>query len=108
MWTPCKTKKERREKIQELLLSSNKAVVRAVVAIYRRQTMDEQSSEQTKQRNYQGFCANDAPLMSMYAKQILQYGGLSPQQVKIARERIIRYTRQLADIAELKETQNEI
>lgn len=106
MWLPCKTKKERREKVQKLLMENNKAVLRGIIAIYNRQTMDEKVAESTKQRNHQGFCAHDAPLLSLYAKQILQYGGLSPQQLNIARDRIIRYTKQLADIAEIKERKN--
>lgn len=103
MWTQCKTKKERREKIKALLKESDKAVVRAVVAIYRRQTFEEQASQITKEHNHQGFCANDASIMSMYAQQILKYGGLSEQQTKIARERMMRYSKQLAEIAELFE-----
>jgi hypothetical protein len=103
MWTPSKTKKEREEKVRSLLLKDNRAVVRAVLAIYHRQTLDEKASESTKETNYQGFCANDATLMTMYAKQILQHGGLSSQQIKIARDRMVRYRRQLAEIAELYE-----
>lgn len=103
MWTPCKTKKERQLKVKDLLAKNDKAVVRAVVAIYRRQTLDEQVSQLTKESNYQGFCANDATIMTMYAQQILKYGGLSQQQLKIARDRMMRYSRQLAEIAELFE-----
>lgn len=104
MWMPCKTKKEREEKVKHLLLTNDKAVLRGVVAIYNRQTLDEKASEITKHTNSQGFCAFDAPLMSLYAKQILKYGGLSSTQLKIAREKIVRYRKQLAEIAALKET----
>lgn len=103
MWTKCKNKKERREKVKLLLLSSNKAVIRGVVAIYKRQTEDEKNSDATKHSNNMGFCANDASIMSLYAKQILEYGGLSDLQLKEARRRIIRYTRQLAELAEQHE-----
>lgn len=100
MWTQSKTKKERKEKVLNLLLSSNRAVIRGVIAIYKRQTDDEKNSDATKHSNNMGFCANDASIMSLYAKQILEYGGLSDLQLKEARRRIIRYTRQLAEIAE--------
>lgn len=105
MWTPCKTKKERQAKIKQLLVEKDKAVIRAVVAIYRRQTNDEKLCQTTKENNYQGFCANDASIMSMYAEQILKFGGLSQQQLRIARDRMMRYSRQLAEIAELREQQ---
>lgn len=103
MWVACKTKKERKEKVRNLLLSSNKAVLRGIVAIYKRQTAQEQNSDATLEHNNIGFCAFDASLMSLYAKQILEYGGLTQQQIKIARPRILRYTKQLADLAELRE-----
>ena len=103
MWTPCKTKKERQAKVKQLLLEKDKAVIRAVLAIYRRQTYDEQATQATKETNYQGFCAHDASTMSMYAQQILQYGGLTVGQIKIARTRMVRYSRQLAEIAEMNE-----
>lgn len=105
MWVPCKTKKERQAKIKQLLAEKDKAVVRAVVAIYRRQTNDEKLCQLTKETNYQGFCANDASIMSMYAEQILKFGGLTQQQLRIARDRMMRYSRQLAEIAELREQQ---
>jgi hypothetical protein len=103
MWTKCKTKKERQEKVRNLLLTNDKAVLRGVVAIYNRQTLDEKNSDSTKHENHQGFCANDAPLMSLFARQILQHGGLTSTQLKVAREKIVRYRKQLAEIAELKE-----
>lgn len=103
IWKICNTKKERREKVKVLLLTNDKAVLRAIIAIYNRQTEDEKTQDSTKHENYIGFCANDAPIMSLYAKQIQQYGGLTKEQLVIARKRISRYTRQLADLADLYE-----
>lgn len=103
MWTQSKTKKERKEKVKQLLLSSDKAVLRGIIAIYNLQTYDEQNSDSTKCYNNVGFCAFDAPIMSIYAKQILRTGGLSWNQMRRAREKILRYTRQLSELAEVYE-----
>jgi hypothetical protein len=100
IWTTSKTKKERQLKIKQLIATNDKAVVRAVIAIYRRQTENERVLGNTVVQNNIGFCGNDAPIMSMYARQIIDHGGLSKEQIKYARTRMIRYSRQLAEIAE--------
>lgn len=105
MWTISKTKKERKEKVRQLLISSDKAVLRGIVAIYKMQTAQEQNSDATLEHNNQGFCAFDASTMSLYAKTIIRYGGLTQSQLKIARPKILRYTRQLSELAELYERQ---
>lgn len=103
MWTPCKTKKERIEKIRALLRENDKAVMRGIVAIYKRQTDEEQSSEITREHNGIGFGAFDAQFMTSLAKQILSKGFLTQTQMAVGRNKIIRYARQLASIAEERE-----
>lgn len=105
MWTPCKTKKEREEKIKSLLLLNDKAVLRSVVAIYRRQTETEKMTFHTREENNIGFNAFDSGILSSFATQILEYGRLSPKQMAIARKKMVRYRRQLAEIAEIHEAQ---
>ena len=99
-WTTSKTKKERQHKVKVLIATSDKAVIRAVLAIYKKQTENEMILGDTVEQNNVGFCANDAPTMSKYARQILDHGGLTKGQLDYARNRMIRYSRQLADIAE--------
>lgn len=100
MWEPCKTKKERVEKIRELLKTNDKAVMRGIVAIYKRQTLDEQMAEHTTQHNGVGFGAFDAQFMSSLAKQIMSGRTLTQTQMAVGRNKIVRYAKQLASIAE--------
>ena len=105
MWETCKTKKERKEKVKQLLATNDKAVYRAVVAIYRRQTDYEQVCDSTQETNGVGFSAFDAEILSSFAKQLLDGKGLSYKQMEIARKRIAKYSGQLASIAEEREAQ---
>lgn len=107
MWQICKTKKERIERVRELLKTSDNAVMRGVVAIYKRQTEEEQSYESTREENGIGFSAFDANFLSSIAKQLIAGYQLSPKQLAISRNKILRYSRQLADIAAEREQQRQ-
>lgn len=94
-----------KESIQELLGRSNLAVERAIVAIYKRQTQEEQVSGGTKERNGMGFGAYDSEYLTRVAQGIL--GGTGPGKwyiEKFLRPKVLKYWRQLAEIA----NQNEI
>ena len=90
-WTP--------EEIRALLDRSLEAVERAVVAIYRRQTQDEQVSYETKHHNRVGFAACHAHLGSYYARWILSGRHLSGSHVERARRMVRHYAGQLHQIA---------
>jgi hypothetical protein len=85
--------------VRELLDRSDKAVERAVVAIYRRQTEDEQAQHQTRWNNGIGFAACHARLGSYYAKWILSGRHLSGVHVERARKMVRHYAGQLHQIA---------
>jgi uncharacterized protein (UPF0179 family) len=85
--------------IKEMLLSSNKAVLRGVVAIYERQTAQEQSCDATMLINGVGFSGVDAELLSSFARQIKQGRTLSDKQMEYARKKIMKYAGQLTKIA---------
>lgn len=87
------------DEIKALLKRSDKAVTRAVLAIYRLQTVDEQCSQTTKEYNGVGFNAIDSELMSSFAIQLLQGRTLSIKQLEIARKRMMKYSKQLMGIA---------
>ena len=90
-WTP--------ETIKALLDRDVLAVERAVVAIYRRQTQDEQESYETKHHNRAGFAACHAGLGTYYAKWILSGKHLSGPHVERARRMVRHYAGQLHQIA---------
>lgn len=85
--------------IRWLLTMNDKAVERAIVAIYQRQTADEQSAGDTKHSNGIGFNGADARLGSYYARWILSGRNLTGNHLVKARNMSHKYVRQLVEIA---------
>lgn len=96
---------------------ANMAVERALIILYERQTADEQASHSTNHENGMGFSAFDAEILSSFACQINSKVGkhndylgrvaklgecLSKKQMELARKRVVRYARQLAEVANAK------
>lgn len=108
------TKKELREKIETVLVRTDKvgmhAVGRALVHLKNRQTLDEQRSEETKVHNGRGFQPTHAKIGTSMATFYEKNGFLSPKQVeywqketaKVKKPRILRYWKQLLEEAEAK------
>lgn len=101
-----------KEAIRAKLETSDVLVERATLAIYARQTADEQSAQTTAHSNGMGFNGTDAFIMSSFAEQILanKYGKaeglrLSKKQMEIARKKILKYSGQLLEVAEQKATE---
>lgn len=93
------TKTWTKDEIRKLLEDSDKAVARAILAIYGLQTADEQESEVTAHANGVGFNGVDAEFLSSLAKFYTTKGFLSPGQLKYGRKKIMKYTGQLVKIA---------
>ena len=91
-WTP--------ESIKALLDWSDQAVERAVVAIYRRQTSDEQDTGETRHRNNRGFASCHAHLGSYYAKWVLAGHHLDGRHLERARRMMRSYSNQLLQVAQ--------
>lgn len=85
--------------INWLLVNSNEAVKRAVVAIYRRQTEDEQACRNVRYKNARGFSAFHARLGSNLAAKIIGGKDLSSEEVFAARVMMLKYISQLSEIA---------
>jgi len=88
-----------RDQIKAMLRDSDRAVERAILALYKRQTQDEQASSCTQHTNGQGFNAFDAPSGTYYAKWILKGRKLTGRHLVNARKMAVRYVGQLSDIA---------
>ena len=87
--------------MKELLEKSDVTVCRALLVLYDRQTSDEQQAQDTRHVNGRGFSAFDAELLSSFAVQYKQRGSLSPKQLEIARRKVLRYTGQLTEQANI-------
>lgn len=85
--------------VQDLLDRNDLAVCRALVVIFNRQTKSEQSADTVEVYNKVGFTGFDAQILSSFAKQYMSRGFLSDKQMGIARRKMKRYWKQLADVA---------
>jgi len=95
-------------KIEKLLLTSDSAVERAIVAIYDRQTRDEKATSDTRHRNNVGFRANHASKGSYYARWINGGRKLTGHHLQNARRIVLQYKRQLTEIATSKESKSSV
>jgi hypothetical protein len=105
------SQKEAAAMIRANMAENEKWLVRGLLAIYSRQTADEQVSAATRHDNGVGFSAFDADILSSYAQQVQrweaqpasqrQYAApLSPRQKEVAVRKMSRYARQLATIVQ--------
>ena len=85
-----------------LLETNNKAVERAILAIYENQTTTEKRAEKTIEHNKIGFNGVDARFGTYYAKYLLSGKHLTGDHINKARKMVKKYTRQLLDIAKGK------
>ena len=88
-----------KNEIKQLLITSDKAVVRGLVAIFQLQTQNEQYSDSTSELNGVGFNGLDAKFGCSLAKQILSQRSLSLKQIEAGRKLILKYAGQLMRIA---------
>jgi hypothetical protein len=89
-----------KESFRELLATNNRAVERAIVAIWKRQTASEQQSEATLVHNGIGFASCDARMGTYYANWVRQGRSLSGRHLERARKMACKYVGQLIDEAE--------
>ena len=88
-----------KDDIRKLLEESDKAVARAILAIYGRQTDTEPAIGETTEQNGMGFNGVDAEFLSSLAQFYTAKGFLSVGQLKYGRKKIMKYAGQLVDIA---------
>jgi hypothetical protein len=94
--------KHTKESIAALLATNDLAVMRGVVAIYDRQTRDEQAVGDTRHFNGIGFNGSDAKKGSYYARWLLSGRKLDGRHLANARKIMMKYSGQLARIANEK------
>ena len=87
------------ERIQRLLETDDHAVLRGLYRLYLRQTSGEQASKSTQCKNGVGFSASDASFLTRKAECMLRNGWLSHADIAMVRPLVIKYRRQLLEIA---------
>jgi len=91
-----------RENILSLLEKNDRAVEKAILAIYRRQTSEEQNSSATIHRNGIGFSGAHAQVGTYYAKWLLSGRSLTGKHLDKARKIAKHYVAQLLEEAQNK------
>lgn len=94
-----------KDTIEHLLQTNDKAVERALIVLFDRQTTDEKRQHTTKHHNNRGFCSYDAEYLTKLAEQIRAGRHLSQNQLNLLRKRgkrgtssrIGKYHRQLME-----------
>lgn len=93
------TKQWKKDEIRKMLEVNDKAVLRGLVRIYERQTEDEKRNQETSYNNKVGFNGSDAPILTRIATYYLKHGYLSLKQIELVRKKMLKYSGQLANIA---------
>jgi hypothetical protein len=103
------TQELNKDYIVNLLISNDKAVARALIALADRQTVDEKLCEETKYKNGQGFRPCHARMGTSMAEFYKKNGFLTLKQINYWRKpqkngqiRISIYANQLLEIAKTK------
>lgn len=97
-----KTQTDWKEYIQKLVTTNDRALYRAILAIYKNQTMSERNIQATTEHNGVGFTGVDGAFMSSLAEQILKRKALSEKQLVSARKIMPKYWKQLSVISKEK------
>jgi hypothetical protein len=88
-----------KDQIEVKIATDQKWLERAILAIFKKQTSDEQTAEQSKYQNLRGFNGPDAKRMTYYACWIKSGRHLSGYHLELARKRMKKYCGQLEKIA---------
>ena len=96
------------EEIRQKLATDNRWLVRALLALYNRQTEDEKDSQAAKYNNCRGFNSADSMILTSFAQQWLRRNWLSNRQLAKMRRLLMKYSKQLVLIAREKEVAKQI
>lgn len=91
-----------KDEIKENIMADDTWLTRAVLAIYDRQTKDEQVVMVTNVFNKVGFNKPDSYFLTSIAKLLLRNFKLTSKQKYVARKKIVKYSNQLAFLANNK------
>ena len=88
-----------KEDILDRLANNDFMVGKSLVKLYEKQTLGEQASHSTHEKNFKGFNGVDAGILSSFAEFYKKYDRLSPKQLVLARKKLAKYAGQLTIIA---------
>jgi hypothetical protein len=89
------TKQETLNKLQSKLSTDTRWAQRALLAIYKNQTDDEQVGADVTHHNQMGFRCMDAFILTSFVDQLNKRRSLSPKQMAVVFKLMPKYARQL-------------
>lgn len=89
-------------KIKDLLIQNDKAVIKGMLALYARQLPEERKYMTATAENGAGFNRIDAPLLTLKSVQAKNQKGLPKKDIAQIRPILLKYSGQLAKIANEK------
>lgn len=92
-------KKWTKDQIRDRLMFDDRWILRGLMVIYSLQTESEKSSEAVFSSNNVGFTIHDGRILTSFGKQYKSKKWLSSKQMELLREKMPKYARQLADVA---------
>jgi hypothetical protein len=81
--------------LQQKLATDARWAQRALLAIFKNQTADEQVQGTVSHNNAMGFRCMDSDILTSFAGQLQRRGSLSPKQMNIVHSKMPIYARQL-------------
>lgn len=91
-----------KENMLELLDKNPKAVMKGLLILYRRQTIEERETRETNVSNSAGFDKVDARRASRLAVRLIDNRGFSEGELEMATAITKKYWRQLANVANIR------
>lgn len=92
-----------KDQIREKIKTNDAWLIRGLMAIYAGQTQEEKAIGATKEDNGIGFNGADAEILTSFAQGYIRYGRLTPKQLAITRNKMVKYAGQLVKIAAAKQ-----
>ena len=99
IWEIITKDEEWRICLRNLLVTNNKALFRAIILIYDKQSEEEKAMEKSINEDGEGFSKYDAKYMSKVAKKLKSGKELSYSEIAMSRVIMPRYWRQLMKIS---------
>ena len=87
------------EEIKNLVQTNDKVLYGALKKLYACQTADEKASGETSESNGKGFNAIDAPFLTSVSEFLIKTGFLTDKQKVIVRKKLVKYNKQLVELA---------
>lgn len=96
------------EQIKWYIENNEQVLYKALMALYNNQTDEEKAIGNTQVNNGVGFNAFDAPFLCAVSRSYLQYGHLTNGQKESTIPKLLKYTKQLTQIANSKKYNKEV